>query len=250
MNFDIIILSHQKDYNKLPFLVDSIQKNITGFDTIHIVSETLPSSIIDGISYHRDQDVLPLDDTTTETYNEWQVTIGYRPNWIFQQYIKLFNIINDKDYLIIDSDTIINKPLDIFVNCKPNFFIGLNQNHIPYFDFIEQILSIKKIFSRSFISEIMFFKKSIIKEILKNFHNDYNEFIQKSLQLTNSSCYISEFELYGNFVMKYFPETYNIKYINSVSKAKYSKWQDEEINTIINEYLNTDTDILSFHSWI
>ena len=37
-NFDVLIVCHEKDFHKLPIVIQSIKQNIMGFDKIHIIS--------------------------------------------------------------------------------------------------------------------------------------------------------------------------------------------------------------------
>jgi hypothetical protein len=252
MNFDIVILSHKKDYNKLPFLINSVRENIHGFGDIHVISPEEITDKISGVLYYTDDEALPLNDETKKLWTEWSnsgVFTRQSPNWIKQQFIKLFQIVTKKDYLIIDSDIILIKKLEVISNGKPNLFLGRNQYNYEYFTFMKNILSLDKEIDRSFICELMFFKKDIIHNILSDFDGDYNNFIKKSISLINNNCFISEFELYGNYTMKNFPTYYQFKNLNCSLNGKHSEWRDNEIFENVEKYKNSEYDLISLHSW-
>lgn len=253
MSFDIIILSHNKDYNKLPYLIESVKNNVIGFKDIHIISPDKIIDKIEGVYYHTDKEALPFNAETNKLWDEWVKSNSFtrqKPNWILQQFIKLFNVVTKNDYLIIDSDIIFIKKIDVVENEKPNFFLGRNQYNREYFTFMKNILSLEKMNDWSFICELMLFKKNIINDMLNNhFKGDYNEFIKQSIRLINNNCFISEFELYGNYVMKKFPNEYNFKKINCSLDGKHSEWDDKDILKNIEYYKNSEYDVITIHSW-
>ena len=85
--------------------------------------------------------------------------------------------------------------------------------------------------------------------MLTNFDGDYNNFIKQSISLINNTCFISEFELYGNYTMKNFPTEYNFKNLNCCLGGKHSEWSTDEIVKNVEAYKNSEYDIISIHSW-
>lgn len=83
MKFDIFITAAPKDYNKLPYVLSSIHQNIKGFDEIIICS---PTEIYLDVKQVRDKDILDINLSK----------INYRSNWIYQQFLKLFQFITEK----------------------------------------------------------------------------------------------------------------------------------------------------------
>jgi hypothetical protein len=84
-----------------------------------------------------DDEVFILDDETKLKWDKWSSEKSFKrqsSNWIKQQLMKLFNNVSEKDYLIIDSDLIITKPLQIYNGDTINFFLGNNQNNYEYFN--------------------------------------------------------------------------------------------------------------------
>jgi hypothetical protein len=246
--FDILILVGNKDINKIKFVYDSILKNICGFNKIYCICENIPLNKINGIEYYCDNDILH-----DYNLNLFKGKVKDRINWYKQQYIKILQNITIDNYLVIDSDIIINKKIDIFSENKPCFFIGRNQFHKPYFIFINKLLNINKVYNKSFISEIMYFKRNIINDILKSIDVDHKEFFNKSVKILNDmneDSGMSEYEMYGNYVVKNYNNIYNFKTIKTHLGGKYSTWSDNEILRYVNNFKNEDFDIISMHSWM
>jgi hypothetical protein len=235
--YDVLIVVAEKDYNKLNFLINSLENLNPLPENICIVS---PTDIVEKHKkciYYLDGDVLDID----------KGKIKYRPNWIYQQFVKILqNITPNDNYLVIDSDIFLNKKIDVFLDGKPNFFITIDQYHQPYFNYLNHF-GINKVYTTSFISEIMMFNKDKIKEFLSSIGYSEESFLNKSIELIDSNCYISEFEFYGNMILTNYPNSYNFKNIKTKVFGKHSKWNNDEIITLINT--NRDLDIISYHTW-
>jgi hypothetical protein len=237
MNYDAVILSSEKDYIKLDFLLDSLINLDPKPENIFVISPTEIKEKRKEVNYFLDDEVLKFK----------KENLKFRPNWIKQQFLKLFQDITKNDYyLILDSDIFLNKKIEIFKNNKPNFLLSVDQNHKPYFDFLENF-GIKKIYERSFISEIMLFNKKIIRRFLEDSNLTVDSFINKSIEIINDNCYISEFEFYGNMVLKYYPDLYDFTILNTRVIGKHEDWNKNEILQTINN--NQDLDIISYHTW-
>ena len=235
--YDLLIVVSENDYNKLNFLLDSIKNLQPQPENICVISPTPVLVKNDSILYFLDDEVINID----------RSTIKHRPNWITQQFIKLLqDITPNENYLVIDSDIFLNKKIDIFKNNKPNFFITVDQYHQPYFNFLNNF-GINKIYDKSFISEIMFFNKKIILDYLNDINYDVKKFIDKSIEIINENCYISEFEFYGNMILKKYPDLYNFTKINTKVFGKHSEWSNSEIEWLISH--NNDLDLISYHTW-
>ena len=238
--FDVVILSSEKDFNKLEYVYDSIMANVVDeFDNIYLISNKRHNISSEVINY-LDDEVMKID----------RSDISHRPNWIAQQYIKLFQNITENDYyLVVDSDIIFNKKITIFNDNKPTFFFGRDQTNAPYFRYSEKMLNVGRVYHRSFINEFMLFDKKIIKDILSGFNDDRFEFIKRSNAVITNECYISEFELYGNYVYEHHREAYNYKNIKAHLGGRHSVWTDRAIEKRIRALSGTDYDAFTIHSW-
>lgn len=240
MIYDILILSKNEDFNKVKYLLKSIKLNLNGYDNIYLIT---PNKL----NIELEENVINLTDFEV-IEKEYKDGIKHRPSWIFQQYMKLFqNVTKHDKYLVIDSDIYINKNIDIFSDEKPNLFIGKDQYHEPYFNYMSNFGIYKK-YDKSFISEIMLFDKKIINNFLSRIGLSKSQFFLQSNKIINSNCYISEFELYGNLIQSYHKDEYNIKNIETMVRGKHGEWNDSEIEHLIDS--NKNLDIISYHTWI
>ena len=117
-NYDIVIVSHEKDFNNIKFIVEYAHKNLR-FDSIHLILSDrevyndmdLLNTLTDKpIFQHNENDVLKIDKSCIKLN---------RPNWIYQMLLKMFqNVTNNDNFLIIESDCIILKDINFFEDEK------------------------------------------------------------------------------------------------------------------------------------
>ncbi|MBQ9590324.1 MAG: hypothetical protein IJR29_09090 [Butyrivibrio sp.] len=144
-----------------------------------------------------------------------------RAGWYYQQFLKLGYALTCKDeyYLIFDMDTT-TKGVSFFdSNGKPKFYTS-SENHQEYMDTLSKLIPgvITKYDSKiSFIVNYMLFKTEYVCELLDIIGKSDirgNCWWEKILNSIDVSCIkeagFSEFETYGNYVMKYHPEVYSI----------------------------------------
>jgi len=248
-SYDILIPVAEKDFVKLRFVWESIINNLSGFDKIYCISNIkMPISLrLPSVEYYTDADIIDFD------YMRFTGNIKGHEGAYMQQYIKLFQKITSDDYLEVDADVFFNRKVDIIENGKPTFLFGRDQHHLPYFDFMEKIFDLGRIYPHSFINDTMYFKRSIINHFLSLFELDARGFFEIMLSEANrynqcSGC--SEFELYGNYVTKYFKDSYNYRYLKTYLGGKYGYWNEDEIRQYINYFKGQDYDLISMHSWI
>lgn len=244
--YDILIVSHKKDFFKIPFLIESIKKNIIGYSKIHIIANDFLDLKDKDVVIHYEKDIINLNLSE----------IKWRSNWIFQQILKLLQNVTKEWYLVIDSDVYINKKINPFLNNKPNFFItNNNQYHQPYFNFLKK-LNIYKKSNNTYISDMMLFNQKLILDIFEKNNILLIDDILSILCDNNENMELSEFELYGNFIETYYPDLYNRININCKSIGKGVEginndfWDIKSIQKFINENINGPYDLLAYHSWI
>lgn len=249
--YDIVIVSHEKDFGGIKHIVKHANENLS-FESIHlIVSEREPFNELEvlktltdkPIFVHNETDVLKIDKSR----------VGVRPNWIYQMLLKIFqNVTENDNFLIIESDCAIIKPLDFFDGDKTIFYLGREHLHQPYFNFNNKILGIGREFNHTFICEFMMYDKKIVRDLLtKSNCNDVNDFLELIYTHTNDECYMADYELYGNFVYKFHNEKFSTKNLNFKFAGRYffdsPFWTDSEIEILIDE--NKDNDLVTFHTW-
>jgi hypothetical protein len=244
---DILIVTAPKDFNKLPFVVESIITRHTEIPlNFFFVSPcAIPDEymFIDG-QYLMDREVIDFDFSL--------IDMKHRRGWYRQQFIKLFQKVTSDRYLVVDSDVWVNKLL-IDNERFPTFFIGKDQFHQPYFDLMREIVNVGREFHHSFISEIMMFDRLLIQDMLTRIHVDEQGFFDECVKFINKAgdpSGFSEYELYGNYVFKYYPAKYQFKNIRVSGKALSREWTTEEIQKYIKQKKNQGYDLLTMHSWI
>ena len=244
--FDILILVAQKDFNKLPFVLEAIYKNIPDVHKYYLISPVpIPDEYIwiDSEQF-TDREVLDFDFT--------RINMESRRGWYCQQFIKLFQEVTASNYLVVDADAIVNKKLEIDP-AHPSFYLGKDQYHLPYFHTMKMIADLDKVYPYSFISEVMFFKRGIIKYILSSLKISKYEFFDRcvdAINTVNNVSGFSEYEFYGNYVMKNWSDLYLCENINVMNMHRRRKWTDEEIKSCIKTYSDSKYDLFTMHSWI
>lgn len=243
---DVLIVTAPKDFNKLQFVYDSIMRNIEGIDEVICVSpEIIPTAYLPS-------GVFTYLDTETTVFDFSLINMKHRRGWYRQQFIKLFQEVTFNNYLVVDSDVFICKKLNIGDDF-PVFYLGKDQLHKPYFDLMKDIVNLDRVYPHSFISEIMYFKREIIDHMLDYLKIDQAEFFLRCVEYINKAddaSGFSEYELYGNYVTKNFPNTYQYEHINVLYQAKKRLWTDDEVSNHIKENMNKEYDLLTMHSWI
>ncbi len=251
---DVFLACAPKDFVKLPFVVASIVKHIPERGKIVICSPVcVPNDILGEI---KDTVFYTFDDTTVLDCcdrSKWT----YRPNWCFQQHLKLFQEVTDDWYITLDCDTIINREMRFFENEKPIWYKGRDQLHPPYFTFMGYMIDIGRLSGTSYIADMNLFYRPFIKEMLEKNQLTIQTFIEKSQKITNKYCYIAEPELYGNYCMRYHDGFYVEKQLKQgpiLGKTQEGiferKWSKEEVVQLISEMADKDYDTFSMHSWL
>lgn len=249
--YDIVIVSHEKDFNNIKFIVEHSDKNLD-FESIHLILsdrreyqdlDLIKSLTSRPIYVHSESNVLKVDKSK----------IMHRPSWIYQMLLKMFQDVSECDnYLIIESDCVILKPLEFFSDDRVNFYLCRDQFHDQYFNF-NRLLGFGREFNHSFISEFMMYDKKIIKDMLLRLGCDsVDDFLEIVYKNVNSNCYPADYELYGNYCVKYHSEKINIKRASFDFYGRearvYPYWMDFEIKNIIANCSNLD--VVSFHTWL
>lgn len=242
---DLVIPVAEKDYNKLPYVIEAARKHLD-VETIHVIAPS-PEMIEDkGVVLHRDDDVLPYD------RNE---VVNYRPSWVFQQMLKVFQDVTENDwFLVIDADIVIDQPLPLWTDKgKPILYLGRDQLHAPYFAFNERVLGFGKVYDYSFLSECTLYSKSLVREMLAFCNLTLDEFWAKVCEITHLGCKPADSELYGSYIVHEHPDLYEIRKIKATLGGRYAAhiWTDAEIQAEISSARCRcpGVHLISLHSW-
>tara|TARA_Y100000310_G_C20495810_1_gene721472 strand:- start:86 stop:841 length:756 start_codon:yes stop_codon:yes gene_type:complete len=250
MKYDLVILSHPKDYDKIPFCMWSCMEYLQPKPTeMYLVTP-------DGVAASSEflmafsQGLTPIKDC--DAINIEADNIKYRrQNWIYQQFVKLFQNFTTNDlYMCVDSDVIFNNTIRVFENDKPNFFISdRDQHHHPYFRFMEKMHGLSRQVDHTFINDFMLFDKNICREIC----DEEESYLDSCNDIIDDECLLSEFELYGNYVTKHYPEKYGKCNTKTKMFGRYADqpWSSEELEQIVGHHMHykKDVDLLTIHTW-
>lgn len=250
LKYDIFITCHDKDTNKLKYLVRSIYQNMEGWGGIYVVTPSGKTVIEDSrIRYFKDSDVLNIDKSKFK----------HRPNWQLQMFLKLFqNVTENEWYFTIDSDCIINRPLPVFENGNPILYKpsdNAQQYHRPYFEFQEKMLGLPREYPSTFITDTNFIHKKIVRDMLSMNNYSVKSFIEASYNEITKDCYMGEPEIWGQYVMKYYAPGFEVKTLKTAYDARIQEkpdtisWTDEDYEKKIKEMKDRDLDLFAIHSW-
>lgn len=246
MIYDLVIVSHERDFYKIKFVLESAIKNLD-FEEIHLIlsdrsryseKEKLSKLTNKTIYYHNENDILQIDKNR----------VKYRPNWIYQMLLKMFQTVTKNvNFLVLESDVTINSKLNFFDGDKTIFYLGLDQNHKQYYNFNKKILNIGREYDHSFIVECMMYNKDIINDLLsKSNCHSVDDFLELIYNNVNDDCYPADYELYGNFCVKFHSDKYETRKINVYQNRQSCDYAEEKIRKFISM---KNYDIISFHSY-
>jgi len=206
---DVIIPTIDKDFTILKNVINSIKTQIRHpINNIFIISPYSPQivEITNDLSCIFVNENSVLKNTTKESI-VYNVEGLNRSGWLFQQLLKLSgdNISTQEHFLIIDSDTVLTKPV-VFIHNDKVIFNHSEENHQPYYDVYKKIFGFSVKSSLSFVSHYMLFSKSYLRE-MKNLieirnKDDWENVILNNVDYLNVSGF-SEYETYGNFMLKF-----------------------------------------------
>ena len=244
-SIDAFIPAHPKDYIKLPYVVEALWRHTHVLD-IHIVTpdpDALPHNGLESVHIHADSDVIDFDKNC----------IPYRPNWVYQQFLKLFQDVTDSDWFLgMDADFFFNCDVDMFDGDHPIMILIRDQLLTEYFEFNQAMIGIGKVYPNSFLSDCTLYNKKLIAEMLAT--NSYTSlsFMEKASGIITNSCFIGDAELYGSWVYANYPDLYRFRKLSNSMNGKYSSGQytASEIEELLAIHRgNPDTQTISVHSW-
>lgn len=180
-----------------------------------------------------------------------------RTGWYFQQFLKMAYayICEDEWYLLWDIDTIPLRKINFFDKYGKGIFDIKTEYHKPYFQTMKKLLGINKGIYGSFISEHMLINKKIMLELLtkieanKKLYGDI--FFEKIISAVNveylKGCGFSEYETYGNFVVKNYSELYTYRKLKTLREGKILLKDSK--NKKLLKWAKESYDIISFEKY-
>lgn len=220
MLLDLVFITKLDHLYTLNLSIEYIIKHNNVFNAIYIITSKENFKFFNKINY---LNIKLIDEETVLPNMNFKsikkLKIPYFPKragWYFQQLLKygVYNLDSlSENYIVLDADTIILKPIEFIQNRKYNFLISEEYN-MPYFVNYQNILKEDANRKFSFISQYMVFNKTILKTLLNkiefNFNHisSWNWIILENLTGTTPSLF-SEYETYGNFIKNNYPTKCN-----------------------------------------
>lgn len=246
-NVDLFIPCAPKDYVKLPYVLDSVARYLPDITAAHITTRERIRPIGElrfPTYYHLDRNVLDFD------YTRFQ----YRPTWIYQQFLKLFQQVTEDWFLVMDADRFINRELRLFDDDLPVMFLrDRDEYNAPYFEYSQQMIGVGKVYPHSFLSECTLYSRSFIEAMLVDGDYTPREWLDKSAAIITHDCQIADAELYGSFMYSRYPDVYRFKILRDHMVGKYAdqgEWTAQEIADYVDKMRGRDdVDFFTAHSW-
>ncbi len=248
---DVVIPTINKDFALLEIFISSIKNNILNpIHNIYIISETNRELS----AFCKNHNLIFVDENTILGYGKTSinyVTDGKNRNgWLFQQLLKLGadKLVSTDSYAVIDSDTILLNNHNFLQGGKYVFFES-NEWHQKYFDTMRKLLGFRAKSKLSFVAHMMIFDRAILNEMKSAIesihHKKWDQAIISLIDQTELS-YFSEYETYGNYVLKYHADKIITKPFYNKSLTTKDIEPLNELKEIYSEKFNS----VSFHNWI
>jgi len=246
-DYDIFIPLSPKDEIKLPYVLDGILQNLVPKNIYVCSPHTVKNKIKEKtVTYINDKDVINIADRSF---------IKFRPNWTYAQFLKTFFSQGQSDYyFVIDSDAIVLKPFDLFIDEHPVWYYGPDQNHLPYFLLNKKAFNINKVLPHTGISDTGFFNKQISKEALKYTNkNTPEELLQGLGGSLNNVFHFADYEFYPNFAETFYPSLYKFKQFKQKTYGRNldngENWSIPDIEKTIKDAKIKDLEVVTLHTW-
>jgi hypothetical protein len=232
MNFDCFICCAKKDEAMLNYCIDSL-KNITNFKgAVYVCSNFEVEKKIPDVIYIRDEDI--------DLQGKKIKALRYGEGWLKQQLFKLLQPFTGDLFLVIDADTVINKPITITYG---EFLISVDFEYSVFNNVIKH-MGLEPKPGINYIAEIMLFDRKIIQEMIPTLFGSTEGLITFIERETSNYWVFSEFETYGHYFAKHHSDLHSIKKINSV-QIEQEAFTLKEIEHILNT--NHEADVISCH---
>lgn len=231
--FSIFITSAPKDEKKVPFLLESINNCLEGWDDVHLITTANENAILLRAPFER---------------------CSYRRRWIYQQFLKLFQTVTKHDlYLTIDADLVFNRPMPLFENGKRIWWRGRDQYNKAYYEFNKRLLGLDRLADHTFLMDMNFFDRRIITEMLECLGMTKEVFIERSIDIITHECHPSEADIYGQYCAKYHPDLYEVRRAKVYEEARWTNSIEDQVWPDLKEKIESakgmNIDVMVFNSW-
>ncbi|MCI5051961.1 MAG: DUF6492 family protein [Simkaniaceae bacterium] len=251
---DVIIPCTYKDTFTLPQCIQGVKRYVRNIRRIIVIS---PEKLTDDAEWF-DENLYPFSkaDISKYIFNDPMQARAYikdsknRLGWIIQQLYKLYApfIIPDlsEHYFVIDSDTVMLKPLNLFDQEGHALFTCKTGVHQPYIEHASRLVPNFTTYGEnlSAIAHCMVFKKSIVKSLMDVVENHHHmPFWAAFAACTDLGdlpiASASEYEIYFNFAMTQTDE----------ARIRKLKWKDISKLHKVSTYKREGYHYVANHSW-
>lgn len=209
-NYDVVIKSHPKDYEKLDLVVDSLKYLNPQPENIYILT---PDGFYPKGTRYEDRIIFITDEQVSPFIDRNRLT--HRPNWNWINLVSILQEFTKNDlYLDVQSDNFFVKPIDLFdKEGRPRIFQNSyntinNEGHPAYFNFQERVFNIPKMKKGySYIIEFMLYDRTKLKKLLDGY-TDVDNLLESCYSNTNNDSYPADQEIFGNLLEKHFSNDY------------------------------------------
>lgn len=214
VKIDVLIPTITKDFLALEKTINSLNLINHQVENIYVVSRE-EEDIVNfcasrGINFVNEKSIFK-NLNFNYTFNNIN-----RTGWLLQQLIKLNGdqICKNENYLVIDSDTFFVNPITLFSDNKQLLFFG-KEWYWQYFISNRELINLEAQSNHSFIVHFMVFNKSKLVELKNEIEMNFGKtkWYEQIIGLTrkfNDISVFSEFELYSNWCLKNYPESFLI----------------------------------------
>jgi len=248
---DVVIPTAGKDFNVLQACVKSLENVRQKVNKVFIVAKQ--DEAITG--FCRQNGLQFVDETLVLGYgkerigNYW-VEKWDRSGWVLQQLIKLSadKFVTTENYLVVDSDTIMLRPISFFKNQKPIHYLS-EEWQPEYFTSFEKMFGYKSASRLSFVSHMMVFNCEKLQQMKKEIEDRngkaWDEVFLSCVDKSKMSP-VSEYETYGNWLLKNFPgyQIFQPLYNRAMSTKSFTDYQD------LKKKYSSKYQTVSFHSYL
>jgi len=248
MKPEVVIPAHPKDYSKLPYVIKALRDHVN-IGNIHVICPDPWNLSLPDVALHADDEVLPFDKSLFK----------YRPEWCYQQFLKLFGFVTEGDwFLVTDADIIVARDIPLVdpVDGFPILYKREGMDVDPYFEFNKAMIGYGELEARgsTFLSELTLYNKNMVYGMMgASGCKTVDEVLEKSAAIIGPDCFPAESVWYGHYIMRYHPYLYNVHALTSALGGQYAShvWTPEEIeNEIKTKYVDCPgADLFSLHSW-
>jgi len=248
---DVVIPTLNKDLVLLETYLDFLKKNLHHrIKNIYIVAPNTDPNLK---LYCKKHKITFIDEVSVLGYGKSSINYKVgdvdRSGWLFQQLLKLSGdvFVQSKNYLIVDSDTILINSHCFLPENKTVFFASSEWND-PYFQSFNRLFGFKNKSTLSFTAHMMLFNVEKLKQMKADITKEHHlSWDQAYITCCDKSVMsgISDYDTYAQWYFVKYPNDFIIKpfYNKSLPRNKYN-----EIDFLTKKYKHRYNS-LSFHSY-